>query len=111
MLEQIKKESELLASNSQLKEFHTRLSRNSSYIEIRGKRALDFTNWDILNLGSNKKIIKAFQSELEQSGLGVSASRLGSGTLLAHVACEKRLAEFFHTQSALLFSSKNQVVF
>lgn len=110
MFEEIKKEIDQLAASSKLKEFHTRVSRAPNVIEIRGKQVVDFTSWDFLGLGQNKKVVRALQVEAENFGVSANSSRLNSGTTLAHVNLEKRIASFFGTQSALLFSQKNQAV-
>lgn len=111
VLEQLKLEIDQLVASGQHREFHSRAARNRGVIEIKGRKLIDFTNWDLLGLNENSKIKRAGQKEIEETGLCEASPRLSSGTTLAHTSCEKRIALFLGTQSALLFSSKNQAVF
>lgn len=111
MIDQLKLELEQIAASGRQKEFHPLLSRENGFIEIKGKKVADFTNWDFLNLNSNRKFMRSAQEEIEKSGVGALSSRLSSGTSYSHLALEKRIAGFLGTQSAVVFSSKNQAVF
>lgn len=109
MLKRIEEELKRLSEAKNLRELHVSSSRSPGAVTIKGKKLVDFTSWDCLNLNSDPKFISAFQREAEISGVGSMASRAASGTTPAHFAVEKRLASFFGAQSALLFSSVNQV--
>ncbi len=110
MLKRIESELIKLGEAKNLRELHVRTARVPGSITIRGKKLIDFTNWDSLNLNADPKFISSFQREAEISGVGSMASRASSGTLPAHFSLERRLADFFGVESALLFSSANQVV-
>ncbi len=110
MLKKITAEIKKLSEARALKELHVRADRSPGYTTLRGKKLLDFTNWDSLNLNNEPKFISAFQREAEISGVGVAAARTSSGTTPAHFAAEKRLSLFFGTESSLLFSSANQAI-
>ncbi|RMD84096.1 MAG: pyridoxal phosphate-dependent aminotransferase family protein [Candidatus Dadabacteria bacterium] len=109
MRKRIRKELAELAERSDLREFHVRTSQKPAKISIRGKNLIDFTNRDFLNLNHDKSFRRAFQKEVELSGIGAGSSRGCSGTLSAHVALEKRVAEFLGQEASLIFSSLNQV--
>lgn len=80
------------------------------YVFAKGKRLVDFTNWDILGLRYEKSIKRAFLKVAEEDGLNSSSARASSGNTKYHDSCEKRLAKFFGGESAALFSSRNQAV-
>ena len=110
MIDEIKIELEQLTESGRLRECSAAIQEADSYILISGKKLLDFTSWDVFRLRSNPKVKRAVQSEIERSGLGASSPRLESGTSEVHLRCEKRLAQFFGCDDALLFSSRNQAV-
>ena len=110
MLKRIQTELKRLTETKSLREFHVAAGRDPGSIKIRGKKVTDFTNWDSLNLNSDARFVSAFQREAEISGVGSMAPRASSGTSPAHFALEKRLADFLGAETALLFSSANQVV-
>lgn len=80
-------------------------------VETRGRQLVDFTCWDYLSLNENSKFRRSAQTAIEQFGVGSASPRLSTGTQDSHLTCELRLARFFGTDSALLFSSKPQAVF
>lgn len=79
-------------------------------LKIRDKRVVNFTSWDYLGVSQTGSVKVAAQREIERLGLGVSASRLSSGSRAVHSAAEKRLASFLGVPGSLLFSTRNQVV-
>ncbi len=110
MLTELKLELEKLAAQGRVKEFHPVRGRDGVSINIRDKNVIDFSNWDFLCVRKNKNAIRVMCQHAEVGLVGSGSSRACSGTFDAHLRCEERLAKFFGTQSALLFSSKNQAV-
>lgn len=110
-MKDLREEVEQLQALKLGRELHVTLRLGAGVSEIRGRRVIDFTNWDFLGLATNSRVKRTAQATIEQSGLGVSSSRLSSGTSDEHVNCEGRLSKFFRTESALLFSSRNQALF
>jgi 7-keto-8-aminopelargonate synthetase-like enzyme len=110
MLKKIKDELNKLSETRGLRELHVRSARSPGSVTIKGKKLIDFTNWDSLNLNYDPRFISSFQREAEVSGVGSMAARGSSGTAPAHFAVERRIASFFGAESALLFSSANQVI-
>lgn len=104
-------EFEELRKLGQLREFVTVRDRADEQINIRAKRVVDFTNWDYLRLNENPSFKRSAIQEIELHGLGARSSRMLSGTNELHSLCEMRLAKFFATEDALLFSSRNQAFF
>jgi len=110
VLDQLKIELKQLASAGQFKRFVSYSSKSGAEIQIGGRRLLDFTSWDYLNLNRNRSFKRTAQTAIENVGLSVSSSRLGSGTSENHLILERRIAQFLSTESSVLFSSKNQAV-
>lgn len=110
MLKELKVELDAIAKAGRLKQFHARVSRVGTKINIRGGDLVDFTSWDFFNLGQNPKVKRALHSEIEQHGIASAASRLSSGTSPAHLSAEARIASFLGLEGAVLFSSHNQAV-
>lgn len=97
-----------LKSEGRLRDFIPVEAREGAYIFIRGKKLLDFSNWDLFHYNFNKSVLRAAHQELETGGLGANAPRLSSGSSPQHIAFEQRLAKFLNLDRALLFTSKNQ---
>lgn len=110
MSDELRKEIEQFNLSTAAKEFAPAVSRKAGIIELRGKRLVDFTSWDCFRLNESPALKRAAQHAIEQSGFGASASRALSGTRQSHLSCEARIAAFLGTESALLFSSRNQVI-
>lgn len=111
MLRYIAQELAELSQKGAIKKLHvSEPEAEGGYVRIRGKRVLDLTSWDLLGVSDNPEFQKAIHVEGDHSKLGASRSRLLSGTLNVHKACEDRIAAFFQTEASLLFSSKNQAV-
>src|SRR5690606_11360597 len=67
--------------------------------------AIDLASNDYLHLARNAEVIEAGISALKEFGSGGRASRLVSGQLPPHQQLEKTIAQFKHTEAALVFPS------
>jgi glycine C-acetyltransferase/8-amino-7-oxononanoate synthase len=74
-------------------------------VTIAGRPVILMASNDYLGLAAHPALKKAAVEATEQFGVGSGASRLISGTLAPHRDLETTLAEFKHTESALLFGS------
>ena len=74
-------------------------------IQSNGKRILNFSGNDYLNLAHHPHLIDRARTALEQYGTGATASRLVSGTLPLHEELEQRLAQHKAYPAALLYGS------
>ncbi|UCD35299.1 MAG: 8-amino-7-oxononanoate synthase [Nitrospiraceae bacterium] len=74
-------------------------------IVVDGRRCLNFSSNDYLNLSSHPAIVRAAAGALNTYGFGAGASRLMSGTQIPHRELEERIARFKNTEAALLFNS------
>jgi 8-amino-7-oxononanoate synthase len=70
-----------------------------------GAEKILFCSNNYLNLAGDERVIAAAAEAAKRYGCGAAASRLISGTMAPHVEVEKHFAEFFGTESALLFPS------
>ncbi len=74
-------------------------------VQLKEKKYALFTSNDYLGLSKHPDIIKACKDCLDQYGHGSGGSRILSGTTSVHTALEKKIAEFKHTEDAIVFSS------
>jgi len=82
------------------RELKTLSSKQGKLIEVNGRKLVNFSSNDYLNLAGN------FNAEcLERWGGGSGASRLVCGNFSVHEELEGKLAKAKKTESALLFSS------
>jgi 8-amino-7-oxononanoate synthase len=70
-----------------------------------GRRYLNLSSNDYLDLARNPAVAEAAVRLLRQDGSGATASRLMAGTLPCHEELERRLADFKGYPAALLFGS------
>lgn len=68
-------------------------------------KVLNFCANNYLGLSSHPELVKAAHRGLDERGYGMSSVRFICGTQDVHNDCEKKLAQFLGTESAILFSS------
>jgi len=74
-------------------------------IVVAGRRVLNFCANNYLGLSNHPQLVSAAKAAIEERGYGLSSVRFICGTQDQHRALERRLAEFFIFDDALLFSS------
>lgn len=74
-------------------------------VTIGGRSVILMASNDYLGLATHPALKRAAIKATERFGVGSGASRLISGTLPPHSELERTLADFKHTESALVFSS------
>ncbi|MEA2069335.1 MAG: 8-amino-7-oxononanoate synthase, partial [Verrucomicrobiota bacterium] len=74
-------------------------------IKIDGKKTLNFSSNDYLDLARHPHVIDRARQALDQYGTGSTASRLVTGTLPVHEELETRIAKEKGYESALVFGS------
>ena len=72
-------------------------------ITIRGQKVLSLSSNNYLGLANHPSLKKAAIQAIKELGCGAGASRLISGSMLAHEKLETLLAQFKKTESALVF--------
>lgn len=79
-------------------------------VEIGGKRAVSFCSWDLLGIASALSGSSELREAFAQACSISTSGRFVGGSSPEVIASEARLAKFFGSESALLFSSRNQAV-
>ena len=74
-------------------------------IVVAGRRVLNFCANNYLGLSNHPQLVSAAKTAMEERGYGLSSVRFICGTQDQHRVLERRLAEFFIFDDALLFSS------
>jgi glycine C-acetyltransferase len=74
-------------------------------IQVNGRPMLNFCANNYLGLSNHPEVVKAAQRAIEERGYGLSSVRFICGTQDQHRMLERRLAEFFGFDEAILFGS------
>jgi 8-amino-7-oxononanoate synthase len=77
-------------------------------VQIEGRKIVMAGSNNYLGLTAHPKVKEAALKAVQKYGTGCSGSRYLTGTLDLHIELEKRLANFFGTESVLLFSTGYQ---
>ncbi len=85
--------------------FHTLQTKQAPEVKMEGKDIIMIGSNNYLGLTSHPEVIEAGVKAIEKYGSGCSGSRFLNGTLDAHIALEKELAEFLNTEDAVTFST------
>ena len=80
-------------------------SGQDTQVMMNGRETIMIGSNNYLGLTSHPDVIKAGVEAIEKYGSGCSGSRFLNGTLDAHVALEKELAEFLHKEAVVTFST------
>jgi len=74
-------------------------------VVIHGQKTIMLGSNNYLGLTNDKRTIAAAHLALDKFGTGCSGSRFLNGTLVLHAELEKELAEFFHKEAVMTFST------
>jgi 8-amino-7-oxononanoate synthase len=74
-------------------------------VTLDGVQVLNLASNDYLALASDKRVLKAASSALEQTGAGAGASRLIVGNHRRHVSLESTIADWLRVAGVRLFNS------
>ncbi|WLR46884.1 glycine C-acetyltransferase [Halobacillus litoralis] len=80
-------------------------SAQGSKVTIKGKEVIQLSSNNYLGLTSHPKMKEAAEKANETYGVGTGSVRTIAGTLKMHEDFEEKLAEFKHTEAALVFQS------
>ncbi|MCE5341785.1 MAG: 8-amino-7-oxononanoate synthase [Planctomycetaceae bacterium] len=72
-------------------------------IRVGNAEKILFCSNNYLNLAGDARLVAAAKEAMDKYGFGSAASRLISGTIKPHVELEKKLADLFEKQAALVF--------
>ncbi|SON62773.1 8-amino-7-oxononanoate synthase [Mycobacterium simulans] len=85
--------------------FIPRQGPNTSVIEGPYGATTNFSNYNYLGMAHHPKVIKAVQDAVGQYGASASASRITSGEIEIYPRLERRLAEIYDVESAIIATS------
>lgn len=94
-----------LKSKGQYNEINPVEGANGPVISIEGRRLINLSSNNYLGLATHPRLIEASIKATEKYGVGAGAVRTINGTLDIHVELEKKIAEFKHTEAAIVFQS------
>ena len=80
-------------------------SPQGAWLEVDGKRVLNFCSNNYLGLANHPKLVQAAQEIVTRYGVGPAAVRTIAGTMDIHLELERRLAAFKGVEAAITFQS------
>ncbi|EKD76189.1 MAG: hypothetical protein ACD_43C00201G0004, partial [uncultured bacterium] len=89
-------------------------SRQGTYVKVNGQELLNFCANNYLGLSGKDELVQAAQTAVAKYGFGLSSVRFICGTQTVHIELEKKIAQWFHKDAAITFTScwdANEAVF
>jgi glycine C-acetyltransferase len=80
-------------------------SPQGAWLEVDGKRVLNFCSNNYLGLANHARLRQAAAKAIEDMGIGPAAVRSIAGTTTQHVELDERLARFKGVEAAITFQS------
>ena len=77
---------------------------------FRGKPVISFACWDVLGVHAHPDVLAVTARVAAKRGLATSVARVSGGTTPSLTTCEHRVAQFYGTDAATIFSTRNQCV-
>ena len=94
-----------LKTENRLIKLHILESEQAPVATIDGKKVVNLTSNNYLNLTTHPKVKQAAIQAIEEYGIGTAAVRTIIGTMTMHEELERRLARFKGTEAAMLTQS------
>ena len=94
-----------LTTENRLIKLHILESEQAPVAVIDGKKVVNLTSNNYLNMTTHPKVKKAAIEAIEKYGIGTAAVRTIIGTMSMHEELEKRLAKFKGAEAAILTQS------
>jgi 8-amino-7-oxononanoate synthase len=88
-----------------LRELPAPFDLQTATIEVAGRPLINFASNDYLGLAADPRLAAAASEACQTTGVGRGSSPLICGRSTIHAELERRLAEFEHAETALLFPS------
>jgi glycine C-acetyltransferase len=101
----IKDELQALRDAGLYNQIRTLESPQGAWLEVDGKKVLNFCANNYLGLANHPRIVKAAKDAADKYGVGPGAVRTIAGTLDIHLELERRLADFKKVEKAITFQS------
>ncbi|HBY74133.1 MAG TPA: glycine C-acetyltransferase, partial [Candidatus Kerfeldbacteria bacterium] len=80
-------------------------SRQGTIVTVDGKDYLNFCANNYLGLSGKQELVDVAKQALEKYGFGLSSVRFICGTQTIHQDLEAKLAQWFHKEAAISFTS------
>ena len=104
-LDWIQKEIKNLKDNGLFNQIRTLGSPQGAWLEVDGRKVLNFCSNNYLGLANDPRMVKAAQDALQRYGVGPGAVRTIAGTMDLHIKLEERMAAFKQAEAAITFQS------
>lgn len=103
--EWIESEIKHLKDEGLYKQIRTIQSPQGAWLQVDGKKVLNFCSNNYLGLANHPQLIQAAEQALKDYGVGPAAVRTIAGTIDLHLELERRMAAFKNVDSAIHFQS------
>lgn len=104
-LDWIQKEIKNLKESGLFSNIRTLNSPQGAWLEVDGRKVLNFCSNNYLGLANDPRMVKAAQEALQAYGVGPGAVRTIAGTMDLHTKLEERMAAFKKSEAAITFQS------
>jgi glycine C-acetyltransferase len=104
-LDWIQKEIKNLKDGGLYNNIRTLSSPQGAWLEVDGRKVLNFCSNNYLGLANDARMVKAAQEAIQRYGVGPGAVRSIAGTMDLHLELEKRVAAFKQSEAAITFQS------
>jgi len=101
----VNEELDALKKAGTYKTIRTLSTPQGAWLEVDGKKVLNFCSNNYLGLANHPHMVKAAKEAIDKYGVGPGAVRPIAGTMEIHLELEKRLAKFKGVEAALTFQS------
>lgn len=104
-LDWVQQEIDALKSGGLYNNIRTLSSPQGAWLEVDGKKVLNFCSNNYLGLANHPKLVEAATNTLKKYGVGPGAVRSIAGTMEIHTELERRLAAFKGVEAAIVLQS------
>ena len=104
-LQWIEEELQNLKESGLYNRIRTLSSPQGAWLEVDGKRVLNFCSNNYLGLANDPRLVEAAEKAMEAYGIGPAAVRTIAGTMDLHLQLEERMAKFKGVPAAITFQS------
>jgi 8-amino-7-oxononanoate synthase len=88
--------------------FHVLTSPAMPVVEMEGAQRIMLGSNNYLGLTGDERVLKGAQDALHRYGTGLTGSRLLNGTIPLHLELEEEIAQWMHTEEAIVFTTGHQ---
>ena len=88
--------------------FHVLTSAAMPVVEMEGAQRIMLGSNNYLGLTGDERVMRGAEDALHRYGTGLTGSRFLNGTIPLHLELEREIAEWMHTDAALVFTTGHQ---